>query len=172
MNTLALQKGQMRSPFPSHLVFLEKRKGRRKGHVTVQILYIHQLVFFLAKINLNKTDADWWIVYWSNFDSESHLALVASLVGRLDAADGEREAALVLEEEGAESPVGRESPGAHREDVDVAVPDPRDLRFRGPSKCTGWQKYSGTQIMLTSKWELRLVYKVSTCLALRRKSHL
>ena len=37
---------------------------------------------------------------------------------------------------------------------------------------TGWQKYSGTQIMLTSKWELRLVYKVSTCLALRHKSHL
>ena len=37
----------------------------------------------------------------------------------------------------------------------------------------GGQKYSGTQIMLTSKWELCLVYKVSTtCLALRRKSHL
>ena len=27
-----------------------------------------------------------------------------------------------------------------------------------------------SEIMLTSKWELRLVYKVSTCLALRRKS--
>ena len=70
----------------------------------------------------------------SEFDCDSHLALVASLVGRLDAADGEREAALVLEEERAESPVGRESVGAHREDVDVAVPDPRNLRFRGASK--------------------------------------
>ena len=39
-------------------------------------------------------------------------------------------------------------------------------------RTTGWQKYSGTQIMLTSKWELCLVYNVSTCLALRRKSHL
>ena len=38
--------------------------------------------------------------------------------------------------------------------------------------CTGWQKYSGTHILLTSKWELRAVYKVSTCLALQRKSQL
>ena len=37
---------------------------------------------------------------------------------------------------------------------------------------TGWQKYSGTQIMLTSKWELRRVYQVSTCLSLRCKYHL
>ena len=61
----------------------------------------------------------------------SHLALVAALVGGLDAADGEREAALVLQEEGAEAAVGREGVGAHREDVHVAVPDPRNLRFRG-----------------------------------------
>ena len=42
---------------------------------------------------------------------------------------------------------------------------------RSPKRLTttGWQKYSGTQIMLTSKWELHLV---CTCLALRRKSHL
>ena len=39
------------------------------------------------------------------------------------------------------------------------------------SSSTGWQKYSGTHIMLTSKCELLLVYKVTTCLALRRKSH-
>ena len=37
---------------------------------------------------------------------------------------------------------------------------------------TGWQKYSATQIMLTSKWELHVVYKVSTCLALRHRSHI
>jgi len=54
------------------------------------------------------------------------LALVAALVGGLDAADGEREAALVLEEEGAEAAVAREGVGAHREDVHVAVPDPRN----------------------------------------------
>ena len=46
-------------------------------------------------------------------------------------ANGEREAALVLEEEGAEAAVAREGVGAHREDVHVAVPDPRNLRFRG-----------------------------------------
>ena len=48
-----------------------------------------------------------------------HLALVAALVGGLDAADGERESALVLEEEGAETEVAREGAGAHREDIHV-----------------------------------------------------
>lgn len=68
------------------------------------------------------------------FDCETHLALVAPLVGRLDAANGERKAALVLEEERAEPPVRRESVGAHREDVNVAVADPRNLRFTVASK--------------------------------------
>ena len=46
-----------------------------------------------------------------------------------------------------------------------------DFKLKAPFS-TGWQKYSGKQIMSTSKWELRFVYKVSTCLAIRRKSHL
>ena len=66
-----------------------------------------------------------------------HLAFIAALVGGLDAADGEREAALVLEEEGAEATVAREGVGAHREDVHVAVTDPRYLRFRGNIKRAG-----------------------------------
>ena len=73
-----------------------------------------------------------------------HLALVAALVGGLDAADGEREAALVLEEEGAEAAVAREGVRAHREDVNVAVPDPRNLRFRGEhQKAVRWDSCSG-----------------------------
>ena len=72
-----------------------------------------------------------------------HLALVAALVGGLDAADGEREAALVLEEEGAEATVAREGVGAHREDVHVAVTDPRNLRFRGEhQKAVRWDSCS------------------------------
>ena len=66
-----------------------------------------------------------------------HLALIAALVGGLDAADGERESALVLEEEGAEATVAREGVGAHREDVHVAVTDPRYLRFRGEGTSKG-----------------------------------
>ena len=66
--------------------------------------------------------------------SVTHLALVAPLVGGLDAADGEGEAALVLEEERAEPPVRGESVRAHREDVDVAVADPRNLGLEGHQK--------------------------------------
>ena len=51
--------------------------------------------------------------------------------------NGEREAALVLEEEGAEAAVAREGVGAHRENVNVAVPDPRNLRFRGEHQKAG-----------------------------------
>ena len=45
----------------THLVWRFWEEGRGKEMDTDQIISIHQSAFFLAKINPNKTDTDWWI---------------------------------------------------------------------------------------------------------------